>query len=98
MQTDLYLVAHKVRGEGTIDCALRIRIGEEDGWIIPTSGHRAYPYWHFKLSDLFAYQNIGGAPVGLRDHYEVSAEPKKNNYTDRETLVRREAVPTLEDI
>lgn len=60
--TDLYLIAHKVRGEPAFDIATRMTCpechGQCDGnyiacnecdslgywWIIPTSGHRAYPY------------------------------------------------------
>jgi len=93
---DLYLVAHKVRGEGTIDTALKVQIGSEEGWIIPTSGHRAYPWWWMPLSDLFAYQNVGEPPPGLRDHYEVSSAPPATDYTDRAPRATR--VPTLEDI
>jgi hypothetical protein len=41
--TDLYLILHKVRGEPAFDIASKLQIGDEEGWIIPTSGHRAYP-------------------------------------------------------
>lgn len=55
-----------------------------DWWIIPTSGHRAYPYWHHKLDDLYNHHENGSlciremigtdeAPEGLRDHYAVVA-------------------------
>lgn len=51
--TELYLILHKVRGEPAFDIAENIG-SEEDGdlWIIPTSGHRAYPSWHIELSKL----------------------------------------------
>ena len=65
----MYLIAHKVRGERAFDVA------ELDGngwWIIPTSGHRAYPYWTYKLVDLFAYDNVGQPPDDLRDHYAAT--------------------------
>ena len=41
--SDLYLILHKVRGEPAFDIATRLQIADEEGWIIPTSGHRAYP-------------------------------------------------------
>lgn len=44
-----YLIAHVVRGEPAFDIAIKLQIGAEDGWIIPTSGHRAYPYWYIPL-------------------------------------------------
>jgi len=92
----LYLIAHKVRGEVALDIALPLQIGQEMGWIIPTSGHRAYPWWTYPLNDLIAYQNVGKPPPGLRDHYEVSAAPPGGDYTDR--APRSPRVPTLEDI
>lgn len=58
--SDLFLIAHKVRGEPAFDVATRVQIGEEEGWIIPTSGHRAYPYWFCSLLDL----GIGILPDG----------------------------------
>ena len=47
-----YLIAHRVRGERAFDVAIQLQIGDELGWIIPTSGHRAYPYWSIGLDDL----------------------------------------------
>jgi hypothetical protein len=64
--TDLYLIAHKVRGEPAFDIAQHMTCPKCDGngddalycsacdgvghwWIIPTSGHRAYPYWACQL-------------------------------------------------
>jgi hypothetical protein len=80
----IYLIAHKVRGEPAFDIGIRSECPEcrsagchecTDGywWIIPTSGHRAYPYWHYPLGDLFAYKNVGDPPEGLRDHYRKPA-------------------------
>jgi hypothetical protein len=51
-QPELYLIAHKVRDEPAFDIAIQIEIGEEDGWIIPTSGHRAYPWWWVELTNI----------------------------------------------
>lgn len=47
-----YLIAHVVRGEPAFDIAIPLQIGDEEGWIIPTSGHRAYPYWQKPLHEL----------------------------------------------
>ncbi len=76
--SELFLIAHKVRGQPAFDVAQRMECpichgvgcaglhledtyegppcGECDGegmwWIIPTSGHRAYPYWDVPLADI----------------------------------------------
>ena len=52
-----YLIAHKVRGEAAFDVAIRCDDMGTDSdpgpwWIIPTSGHRAYPLMHWALSSL----------------------------------------------
>jgi hypothetical protein len=76
MTNELYLILHKVRGEPAFDIAQKIFIGEEECWLIPTSGHRAYPYWHNSLEPFL--QECGGdlgmipaMPEDWRDHYEV---------------------------
>jgi len=90
----LYLIAHKVRGEPAFDVAQKMicphcdnfnEVGcaecdhEGHWWIIPTSGHRAYPYDHTLLDDLKVFCsgdydhypiNPGPIPAELRDHYE----------------------------
>lgn len=74
--TELFLIAHKVRGEPAFDVAERLQIGDELGWIIPTSGHRAYPYWCHPLSQSFMLAVIEeGLPSDLRDHYAAHAAP-----------------------
>lgn len=50
--TELYLILHKVRGEPAFDIAQPLEIAGEEGWIIPTSGHRAYPCWYVPLAEL----------------------------------------------
>jgi len=70
-----HLILHKVRGEPAFDIAEKLMIGDEEGWIIPTSGHRAYPYWNIPLgeivqNDVFYNQ---GVPEGWPDHYQVEA-------------------------
>lgn len=49
-----FLIAHKVRGEPAFDIAIQMEVDgyDEPWWIIPTSGHRAYPYWHHELEKL----------------------------------------------
>lgn len=56
-----YLILHKVRGKPAFDVAIKVQVGAEDEtqsgwigewWIIPTSGHRAYPSWSKPLSEL----------------------------------------------
>jgi hypothetical protein len=81
--SELYLIAHKVRGEPAFDVAERINIGDEEGWIIPTSGHRAYPYWHLELDVAvdwelvrILHEPVPPMPADLEDHYTVRADPK----------------------
>lgn len=50
--TDLYLIAHKVRGEATFDVAHRLMIGDEEGWVLTTCGYRAHPWWSVPLVDI----------------------------------------------
>ena len=73
-----YLIAHKVRGEPAFDIAIKMNMDGEDWWIIPTSGHRAYPYSVWKLYDIcpeyLMYMDY--IPDGTPDHYEHSAAPK----------------------
>jgi hypothetical protein len=71
----IYLIAHKVRGEPAFDIGSRFECPECHGigcpecgdgqwWIIPTTGHRAYAYWHTELNI-----EVPPMPKGLRDHY-----------------------------
>lgn len=50
--TEPYLIAHIVRGEPAFDIAIKLQIGDEEGWIIPTSGHRAYPFAQWSLCEI----------------------------------------------
>lgn len=79
-----YLIAHLVRGEPAFDVAIKFQIGDEEGWIIPTSGHRAYPYWWIGLHEvpdlelLFTttdYGNVMIPPPNHPDHYTTHATP-----------------------
>lgn len=90
--TDLYLIAHKVRGEPAFDIAQEMTCPMCDGhgdipsdltcfecdgtgrwWIIPTSGHRAYPYNTALLVDVASI--LDGMPPSLPDHYAHKAAP-----------------------
>jgi hypothetical protein len=107
MANDLYLIAHRVRGEPAFDIAERIpcfmcqtqesvtgalieprwpqaECTECDGlgyqWQIPTSGHRAYPYWSYLLERAFNVMMLidkppSTMPEGLPDHYTTHAAP-----------------------
>lgn len=86
-----YLILHRVRGQPAFDIANCIEVeltsGEfEEWWIIPTSGHRAYPYWHSEIKQVgeceFYFpdgrQNILYAiplPPNWPDHYPTTASP-----------------------
>lgn len=53
-----FLILHKVRGEPAFDIAERWSFDGEDGWIVSTSGHRAYPYRQWELYDLADVSDI----------------------------------------
>lgn len=76
-----YLILHKVRGKPAFDVAFQMRFGEEDGWLIPTSGHRAYPVWAIGIETLQGHPGWT-CPIdddwvaSWRDHYSITATPK----------------------
>jgi hypothetical protein len=94
--TDLYLIAHKVRGEPAFDIAQHMTcpkcdLGDPfcsacDGaghwWIIPTSGHRAFPIMNWPLKHL----KEGDSPIAVIDeagpleHY-VGWDSLRDHYT-----------------
>lgn len=74
MTETLYLILHKVRGEPAFDIATQLEVGAEEGlswekiWIIPTSGHRAYPWYAVALKDLhLGTSNIAVTSVQVQD-------------------------------
>jgi hypothetical protein len=82
-----HLILHKVRGEPAFDVAQQIAVNGELWWIIPTSGHRAYPYKTWNLEDLhdtsdinrFGYHSTpvkfeDKVPPDWPDHYQVGAK------------------------
>lgn len=100
----LYLIAHKVRGEPAFDIATREEVEGEEHWIIPTSGHRAYPYWWIEFDEL-RFETQGTAdtyisqpvnrvvpeiPLDLRDHYTISAAAERK--------AARAEIPTTKDL
>ena len=102
----LYLILHKVHGEPAFDVASRLSIGSEEGWIIPTSGHRAYPWRHWRLEDLADISDItssgahdqpwthdGDLPADWPDHYQASPAP----ITSRARPVRARVRATAAD-
>jgi hypothetical protein len=81
-----YLILHKVRGAPAFDIAIQMFVECESDpgpwWIIPTSGHRAYPAMEWPLRDLLWSPTTYDPPISvlavaescgidyLRDHYE----------------------------
>jgi len=55
-------------------------------WIIPTSGHRAFPYWQWPLNGLYKkfgeeYDSLGeppSVPPGWPDHFKSLPAPTLN--------------------
>lgn len=88
---DYYLVAHKVFGHRCLDIACPMEMKDGIWWIMPLNGHRLYPYWTYKLSELFAWTNIGDPPPELRDHYSTAETKSVRQNT-------KPIVPNLEDI
>ena len=84
MSPEPYLIAHVVRGKPAFDIA---HCMEDWGtptdpgpwWLIPTSGHRAYPYWHLLLSEFSRSFEAGIPPQGWPDHYSINNKSTKIN-------------------
>jgi hypothetical protein len=74
-----YLILHKVRGEPSFDVAEKTTIGDEEGWILSTCGHRAYPYWYTPFSGWVVElpdENDRNPPSNWPDHYQQPVEKK----------------------
>lgn len=81
----LYLIAHRVRGEVAFDIAIPMQIGDEEGWLIPTSGHRAYPFLEVPIyvdedqihidqdTRVSVVFDLPPLPPDLPDHYQTTA-------------------------
>lgn len=76
-----HLILHKVRGEPAFDIAEQM---EDGAWIIPTSGHRAYPLRNWLLTDLSKELDLysGQLSIGCQDianhpdHYKSNDDLK----------------------
>ena len=67
---ELFLIAHKVRGSVAYDVAQRIYLsGGEELWLIPTSGHRAYPLRWQRLDESLALECSADELARVPDHY-----------------------------
>jgi hypothetical protein len=74
---ELFLVAHKVRGQIAYDVAQRILLsGGEELWLIPTSGHRAYPLRWQRLDESLALECSADELAGVPDHYSPAEGSK----------------------
>ena len=70
----LYLISHRVRGELAYDVALRVlRSGGEERWLIPTSGHRAYPLAYKALAPIAGEMTECAGAGAVPDHYSGRA-------------------------
>jgi hypothetical protein len=78
-----FLILHKVRGEASFDVAEQAKIGDEDGWILSTTGHRCYPYWFTHVLDLPI--STKPMPEDWPDHYQ----PKQKEEIDMVKILNR---------
>ena len=70
----LYLISHRVRGKLAYDVALRVpRGGGEELWLIPTSGHRAYPLAYKALAPVVDGMTECSDWRAVPDHYSGRA-------------------------
>lgn len=69
-----YLILHKVRGDPQFDVAEKCKIGDEEGWVLCTCGHRAYPYSSWPLNGLLPHYTL--PPDDWPDHYTPRPEAK----------------------
>lgn len=100
MNEPLFLIAHKVRGEAAFDVAIEMeRESGERWWIIPTSGHRAYPFWSIPLTSLHVESlgtvdgHVPDMPSDLRDHYSAS-----DTFRNRKAPPSADAEALLKDL
>jgi hypothetical protein len=88
-----FLILHKVRGQPAFDIAEPMQIGDEHGWIIPTSGHRAYPYWQVEIetdeascwlakADYIGVVDFPKLPDNWPDHYSCNDRPVQSSSSD----------------
>jgi len=85
----LHLIAHLVRGAPAFDIARRCdSMGTADDpgpwWIVPTSGHRAYPYWHCELAQFGCgeHKETFVRVYDLDGAYEIELDPPPAGWPD----------------
>lgn len=98
-----HLILHKVRGLPAFDIAEQIEVvvdGEtETWWIIPTSGHRAYPWWTSQIAtETFVEEgcitlsdsciHIPDMPQNWPDHYPYNSAPKPPSFSPATLLFK----------
>jgi hypothetical protein len=82
LTTEPHLILHLVRGEPEFGVAVPLERGTETWWVICSSGHRAWPFKKWPLSDLADTSDINYAgrhnrpidfldtiPADWPDHY-----------------------------
>lgn len=107
MNAGPFLILHRVRGDAVFDVAEQMNVDGETWWIIPTSGHRAYPWRHWLVEDLFDGSDINnsghhdspinfldGLPADWPDHY-VAHKPKR---VDVENFIADLSQQELDDL
>lgn len=82
----LYLIAHKVRGELAFDVAEPMEMADGLWWIIPTSGHRAYPVASWDLRYLYDDPDF---QISVLDAQLPPLNSVRDHYTVVEALHRR---------
>jgi len=93
-----FLILHKVRGLPAFDIAALI--GEDsDGpiWIIPTSGHRAYPYWTKPINEVNP-DDRPQMPDDWPDHYATNDRPIGHEVTAKPKPKTRPTLSDLQDL
>ena len=75
MDEALYLIKHRVRDEIAFDVALRVLLSDgEERWLIPTSGHRAYPLAYKALGPIAGEMTECADWSAVPDHYSGRAQ------------------------
>lgn len=106
----LHLIAHLVRGAPAFDIARRCySMGTADDpgpwWIVPTSGHRAYPYWSIELDALGhddenaelirTVEAVPDPPADWPDHYSCNDTPITYDEDILAIIGRKPAAPAI---
>jgi len=94
-----FLILHKVRGKPAFDIAINISNETSDLWIIPTSGHRAYPYWTVPLNEVVAV-SLPQPEVWSTwpDHYSCNDRPIGHEVTAKPKPKTRPTLSDLQDL